>query len=204
MQSYKKAGSQMDGKAIQFCPMKREQEESIRNAFCTMMNKLVFAHGLILDAYAEALRQEAQCSSDGETENGRRSKEDLNRQLNEITQERHRLTLLLSKGCGEPVSFHQKMMVLDAMESEIRLELSQDEAPLIREVEDLRTALNDWKRQMVTEEGSHKNEHTDTGSETVDGFFTRVADGATIKTGESVTFHLKCGMKLTETLGRAV
>jgi hypothetical protein len=203
MQSYKKAGSQVDGKAVQLCSMKREQEESIRNAFCTMMNKLVFAQGLILDAYAEALRQEAQCSSDGETENGRRSKEDLNRQLNEITQERHRLTLLLSKGCGEPVSFHQKMRVLDTRESKIRLALSQDEAPLIREVEDLRAALNDWKKQMVTEEGEQINGQRNTGSEAVDVFFTRVADGATVKTRESVTFHLKCGIHLTETLGKA-
>ena len=33
--------------------MKREQDESIRNAFCTMMNKLAFAEKLILDAYMD-------------------------------------------------------------------------------------------------------------------------------------------------------
>lgn len=182
------------------CPMKREQEESIRNAFCTMMNKLVFSQGIILDAYVEALEQEAQCDSG----DGLQSAEELNRQLNEITQERHRLTLLLSKGCGEPVSFHQKLMVLDAKESEIRLKLRQGDTPMVREVEDLRTALNEWKRLMVTDEGDQKTVHSGTGSEAADAFFTRIADAATVNTGESVTFHLKCGMKLTETLGRAV
>lgn len=175
--------------------MKREQEESIRNAFCTMMNKLVFAQGLILDAYAEALGQDTQCGADGE----RLSVEALNRQLNGIAQERHRLTLLLSKGCGEPVTFHQKLMELDARESEIRLELSRGETPMVREVEDLRTALNDWKRLMVTDEDDQRSVCGNMDSGTADAFFTRIVDGATVKTGESVTFRLKCGMKLTET-----
>lgn len=177
------------------CPMKREQEESIRNAFCTMMNKLVFAQGLILDAYAEALGQDTQCGADGE----RLSVEALNRKLNGIAQERHRLTLLLSKGCGEPVTFHQKLMELDARESEIRLELSRGETPMVREVEDLRTALNDWKRLMVTDEDDQRSVCGNMDSGTADAFFTRIVDGATVKTGESVTFRLKCGMKLTET-----
>ena len=33
-----------------------------------------------------------------------------------------------------------------------------------------------------------------------DQIFTEIADHATVITGESVTFHLKCGLNLTETL----
>lgn len=160
------------------CAMKREQDESIRNAFCTMMNKLGFAEKLILDAYIEDLREE------GSRENAK-AIEETERKLNTVKAEKHRLSLLLSRGCGEPVSFRRKMLELEQAENTLNAELSslQGDSPAIRWTERLKATLEEWRK----------------GGDP-DAFFTEVCDSAVVKTGEYVEFQLKCGLKLREPL----
>lgn len=146
------------------CTMKREQEESIRNAFSTMMNKLVFSHSLILDTFLE-----------GEKEDSTKAAE-----LNKIQDEKRRLTLLLTKGCGESALYYQKIMQLECQENELRASPTSDRVLRIKE---LKAVLNDWKK----------------GGDP-DTFFTKVCDGAAVKTGEYAEFNLKCGLKLRESL----
>lgn len=167
----------LDNKEV--CAMKREQDESIRNAFCTMMNKLAFAEKLILDAYIEDLREE------GSRENTKAIRE-TEEKLNTLKAEKNRLSLLLSKGCGEPVSFRRKLMELDNRENALNGELLalQGDSPAICWTEKLKDALGAWKKD---------------GSDP-DTFFTEVCDSAVVMTGEYVEFNLKCGLKLREPL----
>ena len=88
------------------CGMKRESEDNIRSAFCTMMNKLAEFTGYILDGYIEDLEDQRDTS-------------DLEEKLKNIRDEKHRLALLLSKGCGEPVLFRRKLIELEGEESVI-------------------------------------------------------------------------------------
>ena len=177
----------LDNKEV--CAMKREQDESIRNAFCTMMNKLAFAEKLILDAYIEDLREE------GSRENTKAIRE-TEEKLNTLKAEKNRLSLLLSKGCGEPVSFRRKLMELDNRENALNGELLalQGDSPAICWTEKLKDALGAWRKD---------------GSDP-DTFFTEVCDSAVVMTGEYAEFNLFspdslfCRLKRTGTCGNMV
>ncbi len=64
------------------------------------------------------------------------------------------------------------------------MEKISGESTRMREAKNLKRVIGAWK----------------TGRETdADRIFTEIAEHATVNTGEAVTFHLKCGLKLTET-----
>lgn len=73
---------------LQACSMKREQEESLRNAFITMLNRLAFLP--LADLYIEMLTKEEADKSGPEATA-------LRARQKSITEEKERLTLLLSK-----------------------------------------------------------------------------------------------------------
>ena len=160
------------------CSMKREREENIRNAFTNLLNKLLYAKDVIFDTYTSRLRQE-------EAKENVAALTVLNDELNTIQEEKNRLTLLLSKGCGEPVSFTKKLIELEARENTVRYDISQctGDSMTFRAVEDTKDALADWKK----------------GGDT-DALFTEIVESATVETGASVVFHLKCGLDLKEPL----
>ena len=163
------------------CGMKREQEDSIRNAFTTMLNKLAFAP--VADLYIEMLEAE-------EVEKSSPEIEIINRRQQAIIEEKERLTLLLSKGCGEPALFYERVAALDAEATALEKELDRlsGESRVMQEARRLKKVVSDWK----------------SGHETyADKVFTDIADHATVNTGLSITFHLKCGLELTEALAQA-
>jgi hypothetical protein len=83
-----------------------------------MLNKLLYAKDIIFETYISRLRQE-------EAKENAAALEVLNEELNQILDEKRRLTLLISKGCGEPVSFRQKLIELEARENTLRYDISQ-------------------------------------------------------------------------------
>ena len=162
---------------LQACSMKREQEESLRNAFITMLNRLAFLP--LADLYIEMLTKEEADKSGPEATA-------LRARQKSITEEKERLTLLLSKGCGEPVLFQERIASLNAEETALQKEMEKisGESTRMRETKNLKRLIGAWK----------------TGRETdAERIFTEIAEHATVNTGEAVTFHLKCGLKLTET-----
>ena len=163
------------------CSMKREREENIKNAFATMLNKLLYAKDIIFETYISRLRQE-------EAKENAAALEVLNEELNQILDEKRRLTLLISKGCGEPVSFRQKLIELEARENTLRYDISQKsgDSMTFRAVSDARDALGNWKK----------------GGD-LDSLFTEIVESAKVETGKCVIFNLKCGLKLTESLKEA-
>ena len=163
---------------LQACSMKREQEESLRNAFITMLNRLAFLP--LADLYIEMLTKEEADKSGPEATA-------LRARQKSITEEKERLTLLLSKGCGEPVLFQERIAALNAEETALQKEMEKIscESTRMREAKNLKRLIGAWK----------------TGRETdAERIFTEIAEHATVNTGEAVTFHLKCGLELTEML----
>ena len=160
------------------CSMKREREENIKNAFATMLNKLLYAKDIIFDVYTARLRQE-------EAKDNADALNALNTELNQILDEKRRLTLLISKGCGEPVSFRQKLVELEARENTVRYDILQKsgDSMTFHAVADAKEALGNWKK-----DGD------------IDALFSEIVESATVKTGEHVIFNLKCGLKLKESL----
>ena len=167
---------------LQSCSMKREQEQSIKNAFITMLNKLAFMP--LTDLYIEMLTAEESEKAGPETAA-------LKTKENSILEEKERLTLLLQKGCGEPVLFRERIAALEVEETALKNEMErlQGETLPVREAKNLKKIVSAWKSGKQTD---------------ADRVFTGIADHATVITGETVTFYLKCGLKLTETLSRSV
>lgn len=65
------------------------------------------------------------------------------------------------------------------------MEKISGESTRMREAKNLKRLISAWK----------------TGRETdAERIFTEIAEHATVNTGEAVTFHLKCGLELTEML----
>ena len=156
------------------CSMNREKEETIKNTFATMLNKLAFAP--IIEIYVDLLRVEEQ-------ERGGRDAAALREKEKSIQDERSRLTFLLSKGCSEPVSFRKRAAALENEEAALQNDLKR----LREETPEMREALA--AKRVVSALPIDQD---------VDATFTAMVDHAIVKTGESVTFYLKCGLILTE------
>ena len=165
----------------QSCTMRREQEQGIKNAFATMLNKLAFMP--LADLYIELLTAE-EAETAGPEAAAIREKE------KSIHEEKDRLTLLLQKGCGEPVLFRERIAALETGETALQKEVERisGESLRMREAKDLKRVVSTWKSGRTTD---------------TDQIFTEIADHATVITGESVTFHLKCGLELMEMLSRS-
>ena len=163
------------------CWMKREYEETIQNAFMTMLNKLAFAEDAILDAYLAALRNEYSLKH-------KEKIRELQKRLEQISSEKNRLSVLIAKGC-EPVSFRAKTLELDAEANNLRAELAQlqGDPAQVKAARALREQLAIWKRRAT--------------DEFPEQIFARIVDHAVVRTSVEVEFHLKCGMTLTESYG---
>ncbi len=161
------------------CWMTREYEESIQNAFVTLLNKLCFAGDAVVDTYLMALRNEHSLRHRD------RIKEYEDR-LEKISVEKHRLTVLISKGCGEPVSLRRKTLELDAEANDIRAELAllSGDPVQVNAAMNLKERLAEWKKQRTDEFPGR--------------LFTDIVDHAVVRTAVEVEFHLKCSMVLTE------
>ena len=159
------------------CGLKRVAEENIKTAFVNMLNKLCFAKDLILDAYEQEIDWE------GGTQNGIT---EIPTKLKEIDEEKERLSLLISKGCGEPVFYRQKLMELDMQENSLKdeLEVLKDEPPEMELVRQLRKKLGAWERGGRTEFSEE--------------LFTALIEQGTVKPEGTIVFRFKCGLELEE------
>jgi len=159
------------------CGLKRVAEEDIKTAFVNMLNKLCFAKDLILDAYEQEIDW-AGGTQKGITE--------IQTKLKEIDEEKERLSLLISKGCGEPVFYRQKLTELGMKENSLKdqLEVLKDEPLEMEMVRQLRKELGTWER----------------GDRTVfsEKLFTALIEQGTVKPEGMIVFRFKCGLELEE------
>ena len=163
------------------CGLKRIAEEDIKTAFVNMLNKLCFAKDLILEAYEREINWE------GGKKNRKRILE-IDAKLKKINEEKERLSLLISKGCGEPVFYKRKLAELDAQENALKDELDvlREEPPEFEQIRILRKNLNVWEkgdRILFPEE-----------------MFTALIEQGTVKKAGTIVFRFRCGLELEEAL----
>ena len=162
------------------CGLKRVTEEDIKTAFVNMLNRLCFAKDLILEAYEQEIDWK------GGQKNRKRITE-IETKLKEINEEKERLSLLISKGCGEPVFYRQKLTELDMQENTLKDELDvlREEPPEMEMVRQLRKELGIWERGNQTEFPEE--------------LFTALIEQGTVKPEGTIVFRFKCGLELEET-----
>lgn len=136
---------------------------------------------MIIDTYLTALKNEHSLK------NKEKIKE-LEDRLEQISSEKHRLSILIAKGC-EPVSFRAKTLELDAEANNLRAELTQlqGDPAQMKATLALRDQLIVWKKRLSDEFPAQ--------------LFSRIVDHAVVRTSAEIEFHLKCGLVLTESYG---
>lgn len=175
-------------KDVTSCGQKKVLEEDIQNMFMSMLNRLYFAQGLILDSYIEEVHlMERQKHLEQEVA--------LQARLQENIDTRHRLMQLLSKECIEPISHKQRMIELEIEASQIREELGelQNAEYLTEGARAFRRFVNKWG-----EEG----ERIPAGARRLfpEEAFAEHVEKVVIYARLRFAFHLKCGLVFAESL----
>ena len=171
---------------VSACSLKYIREVDLEYAFTTMMNKLIFGRQEVLHTLIEAIR--------GETHKGNLLRiDEIDQKLEKIVERRQTLTTIMTRGYLEPALFTQESNDLAAEADALTAEKEQ----LVKEVTGCmkRTeALNDLIRYV-----GHAQPSPDFDGELVERFL----DHGVVRSREEVTFHLKCGLSLTERMGEA-
>ena len=163
------------------CTMKAVRESDLEYAFTTMMNKLIFARGIMLEPLRNSLRE-------------KRHKESLQRideigQLLEKNMERRRtLTTIMTGGFVDPTFFARESSIIDAEEERLTTEKEQMIKEIkgdIRQLEELDILIRYTANAQMA---------TDFQGDLVHMFL----DHACLCSKHVIIFHLKCGLSLTE------
>ena len=168
------------------CPMLYIEDEAIKTAFTTMMNKLVFGHQEILRPLMRSFR--------GMDDKDRLLQIDaLERQIEENADKKQTLTMLMAQGLLDAGVYNSESHDLLLEEQKLksrREELMNNIGGDKMKVRELQ-ALMDFtsKGEMLTEFDEE--------------FFTAFVEHIIVQSREKITFHLKCGLNLTERLVRA-
>lgn len=163
------------------CSLKYIREVDLEYAFTTMMNKLIFGKQEVLHTLIEAVR--------GETQKGNLLRiDEIDQKLEKIVEQRQTLTTIMTRGYLEPALFTQESNDLAAEADALTTEKEQ----LVKEVTGcmkMTEALNDLIHYV-----NHAQPSPDFDGELVERFL----DHGTVQSREEITFHLKCGLSLTE------
>lgn len=163
------------------CSMLFIRDTSLKLAFTTMMNKLIFAHRLILRPYVENLKRN--------TKNQTLTRiQQLETSLAENADKRKTLTKLMAQGFIDQVIY------------------SQQTAELLSQADGTRKQIDTLKNETGTEtailtqaqELLHLAEKSPMLKEFDDELFTRFVDHVVIHSRHEAAFMLKCGLTLTE------
>lgn len=165
------------------CSMKYITDDGIKAAFLTMMNKLIFAHQIVLKPLLHSLQ-------------GLDNKErllqiqDYENRLEKNMEQRQVLTSLMASGLLEPALFNRENNMLIAQEQQ----LLEEKNSIMNSVSGDRTKVDALKelikavscRSMLTEYD--------------DEFFLAHVETVTVLSRDEIVFVLKCGLKLKERL----
>ena len=175
-------------KDVTSCGQKKVLEEDIQNMFMSMLNRLYFAQGLILDNYIEEVHlMERQQHLEQEIT--------LQNRLQENIDTRHRLMQLLTKECIEPILHKQKMIELEIEAAQIREELSElhDTEYLTEGARAFRRFVNKW---------GVEGERIPVGAKRLfpEEAFAEHVEKVVVYARLRFAFHLKCGLVFAESL----
>ncbi len=166
---------------IENCSMKFVKEADLEDAFCTMMNKLVFARKEILQNLLDSICRQTHKPS-------LRRIDEIDEALEGMPERRQMLVTIMTKGYIDPATYAKE---LNNMEAEVTA-LSDEKEHLIKEVNgDMKKA--EGLRELLKYTGKE---------EMLAAFdpdlFERFVDHITVCSREEITFHLRCGLDLQE------
>lgn len=163
------------------CSMKYIRDDAIKAAFVTMINKLIFAHGMILKPYLEALRS-------GCTAAPTRRIQEIQTLLLENAEQRETLTKLMAQGYIDQILYNEENNTLLSQADRYRQEM-------------------DTLSKAIGGEGIHANATHDLlryveKTAMLDGFdealFENTVTRIKVLSREEIAFELKCGLTLKE------
>ena len=161
--------------------MKYVEDEVLKAAFITMMNKLIYAHRMILKPYVEALRSE---NKDGPL----RRIQQIQTLLLQNSDQRETLTKLMGQGYIDPIIYNE------------------ENNALLRQADDYRAEI-DMLNKNISGDASHLQAatallHFADKSAMLDAFdeelFEQTVDRIIVQSRSEFVFELKCGLKLKE------
>ncbi|MCR5450715.1 MAG: recombinase family protein [Solobacterium sp.] len=155
------------------CSMKRISEATLQNLFTTMMNKLIFGKDVVLVRYLNRLKASQKTQEDSS----------IDLKLRENNEARKKLTHDYSMRFIDSVTYHIKTN-----------ELLREAALLKSE----RNNFKDTKQQEETRELLQYLTEASSFTEFNEDAFIRFVDHITAVSDTVVTFHLSCGLTLTE------
>jgi len=163
--------------------MKYITDDGIKTAFLTIINKLIFAHQIVLKPLLRNLQ--------GLDDKDRLLQiQEFEKKLEKNIEQRQVLTSLMASGLLEPALFNSENNIL--MQEEEKLQAEKDR--LMHSVSGDRTRFDALKKLVKYVSGSEMlNDYND------DVFLTHV-DSMIVASREEVVFVLKCGLELKERL----
>jgi site-specific DNA recombinase len=163
------------------CSMLFIRDSDLKLAFTTMMNKLIFAHRLILKPYAESLKRNSTSQTLSRIQQ-------LETSLAENADKRKTLTKLMAQGFIDQVIYSQQTTEL----------LSQADA-IRKKIDALKnTTSNETTVLMQAEELLHFTEKSPMMETFDEELFTQFVERVVIRSRHKAAFELKCGLTLAE------
>lgn len=170
---------------LNFCSMKAVRESDLEYAFTTMMNKLIYARKAVLEDLRDSIREK------GNKGNLRRINE-IEQMLEKNKERQQTLTTLMSQGYIDPAFFTRESNVIasdtDTLKAE-KEQLGKEVTGNLRKMDELHDLI---------QYAAHAQPAPGFNGDLVFRFL----DHATMQSRDEITFHLKCGLSLTERIVR--
>lgn len=167
------------------CSMKAVRESDLEYAFTTMMNKLIYARRAVLEDLRVRIREE------GNRGNLRRINE-IEQMLEKNVERQQTLTTLMTQGYVDPAFFTKESNEIATETDRLKAEKEQLGKEVTGKLHKM-DELDDLIRHAA-----HAQPAPDFNGDLVFRFL----DYATLQSRAEITFHLKCGLSLTERLVR--
>lgn len=157
------------------------KDDDLKHAFITMMNKLVYAHRIILKPYVDALKN---TSSDDSL----RRIQEIQTLLAQNTEKRETLTKLMTQGIIDPILFNKETNELLSQADSFRDEINALKNAVSGDVTKVTAAT---ALLHFTEKGGILQEFDD-------DLFKEYVNRIIVRSRNEVCFELKCGLTLRE------
>ena len=163
------------------CHMLFVKDDNLKQAFITMINKLVYAHRIILKPYVDALKN---TSSDDSL----RRIQEIQTLLAQNTEKRETLTKLMTQGIIDPILFNKETNELLSQADSFRDEINALKNAVSGDVTKVTAAT---ALLHFTEKGGILQEFDD-------ALFKEYVNRIIVRSRNEVCFELKCGLTLRE------
>lgn len=163
------------------CHMLFVKDDDLKQAFITMMNKLVYAHRIILKPYVDALKN---TSSDDSL----RRIQEIQTLLAQNTEKRETLTKLMTQGIIDPILFNKETNELLSQADSFRDEINALKNAVSGDVTKVTAAT---VLLHFTEKGGILQKFDD-------DLFKEYVNRIVVRSRNEVCFELKCGLTLRE------